>query len=103
MPKPFRIAGWIVLALVALIVVAGLVLLVPPHLQVRRVEPPLPTLEQMRALLHHPDGPVAVHYMNTSEQRIAGGTLTHSSFFVEWANGDAFLIDMGMPRDVAKS
>jgi len=101
MAKPLHIAVWVLLALIALIVVVVAALVVPAHLQVRRVEPALPSVEQLRALLHRPDGPVAVRYINTSEQSIAGGTLTHSVFVIEWQNGDAFMIDTGMPRDAA--
>ena len=103
MRKPIRITIWVVFGIATLCLFAAAVVLVPAHLQVRRVEPALPTVEQLRALLHRPDGPVAVRYINTSEQPIAGGTLTHSVFVIEWANGDLFMIDTGMPPDVAAS
>src|SRR5712671_924557 len=96
-----RTRSKIILSVIALLVIAPVAFLLPAHIQVRRVETPLPTTEQLRALLHQPNGPVAIHYVNTSEQAMPGGMLMHSVFLVEWANGDIFMIDSGMPVDVA--
>jgi glyoxylase-like metal-dependent hydrolase (beta-lactamase superfamily II) len=92
----------VALIVAGLIVAVPTILLLPAHVQVRSVEPPLPTLEQLRSLLHRPDGPVALRYINTSEQPMAGGTLVHSVFLVEWGNGDVLMIDTGMPADAAE-
>ena len=78
-----------------------LVLLVPPHLQIRGVEPELPSDEQLRELLTVPNGPIRLRYVNTSSQRLPTGVLGHTVFLVEWANGQIFMIDAGMDREAA--
>ena len=75
--------------------------LIPPHLQVNRVEPDLPSDAELRALMAVENGPVAVHFINTSEQSLPEGLLGHTVFLIEWANGDLFMIDAGMDRVVA--
>jgi glyoxylase-like metal-dependent hydrolase (beta-lactamase superfamily II) len=100
MRSRIRITLWIALSLIGVLVVAVLVFELPAHWQVRQVEPPLPSLAQLRAL-QRPDGPVAIRYLNTSEQASAAGVATHSVFVVEWANGDLFMIDAGMTEAAA--
>lgn len=86
-------------------IVLGLILaaiaLVPPHLQVRSVEPALPGVVDLRALLSVENGPVRTRYVNTSSQVLPQGELAHTVFLVEWANGDLFMIDAGMDRRAA--
>jgi len=86
-------------------IVLGLILaaitLVPPHLQVRSVEPALPEVVDLRALLSVENGPVRIRYVNTSSQVLPQGELAHTVFLVEWANGDLFMIDAGMDRTAA--
>ena len=86
-------------------VILGLVLaaiaLVPPHLQIRSVEPELPDAAGLRALLSAPNGPVRIRYVNTSSQELGQGELGHTVFLVEWANGNLFMIDTGMDRKTA--
>lgn len=77
------------------------IFLVPPHLQVRNVEPPLPDAAQLRALLSVENGPLRIRYVNTSDQKSPNGELGHTVFVVEWANGDLFMIDAGMDRSTA--
>lgn len=89
------------LTILALVIVGALAVLVPAHRQVRAVEPALPTLDQLRTLLHQPGGPVALRYLNTSEQATPEGTLTHSVFLIEWPDGSLLIIDTGMPVDAA--
>ena len=85
--------------------VLGLILaaiaLVPPHLQVRSVEPALPDVTALRALLSVENGPVRLRYVNTSSQALPQGELGHTVFLVEWANGNLFMIDAGMDREAA--
>lgn len=84
-----------------LVLLAAAVFLIPPHLQVRGVEPPLPDVSQLRALLTVDDGPVSVRYLDTSSQKLPAGELGHTVFLVEWANGNVFMIDAGMDRETA--
>jgi glyoxylase-like metal-dependent hydrolase (beta-lactamase superfamily II) len=85
--------------------VLGLILaaiaLVPPHLQVRSVEPALPDMAGLRTLLSVENGPVRLRYVNTSSQALPQGELGHTVFLVEWANGNLFMIDAGMDRKAA--
>ncbi len=88
--------GGLVLALVL-----ASIALVPPHLQVRSVEPGLPDATRLRALLSVEDGPVRLRYVNTSSQALPQGELGHPVFLAEWANGNLFMIDAGMDRKTA--
>ncbi len=85
--------------------VLGLILaaiaLVPPHLQIRSVEPSLPDVAGLRALLSVENGPVGIRYVNTSSQALGQGELGHTVFLVEWANGNLFMVDAGMDRKTA--
>jgi hypothetical protein len=90
------LAGALVLGVLLL-----LIFLVPPHLQIRGVEPSLPARPELRALLEASDGPVRLRYVNTSSQRLPGGILGHTAFIAEWANGNLFMIDAGMDRSTA--
>jgi glyoxylase-like metal-dependent hydrolase (beta-lactamase superfamily II) len=85
--------------------VLGLVLaaiaLVPPHLQIRSVEPALPDVVGLRDLLSVEHGPVGIRYVNTSSQALGQGELGHTVFLVEWANGNLFMVDAGMDRKTA--
>ncbi len=88
---------------IALIVILGVVLgaiLVPAHLQVRSVDPALPSSEQLESIRSE-DGPTSVRYLLSSAQAGKTRSLAHMSFLVEWANGKAFLIDAGMSHKQA--
>ncbi len=88
---------------IALIVILLLVLgavLVPAHIQVRGVEPALPSSQQLESL-RTGDGPTSVQYVLTSAQSGEQRSLAHISFLVEWENGKTFLIDTGMSRQQA--
>jgi len=76
-------------------------LLIPPHVQIRGVEPKIPQAEDVLALMTVPNGPVRVRFLNTSDQRSPDGTLVHSVFVIEWANGNLFMIDAGMDTSAA--
>ena len=91
----------ILLFIMVLGLLAAAIVLVPPHLQVRSVEPQLPTATQLQALMAVPNGPVSVRYINTAQQASPGRLLTHSVFLIEWANGNLFMVDAGMDRTAA--
>lgn len=92
-----KIVGIVVL----LLLVAVIIFLLPAHLQVRAVEPPLPTEESLRALLDLDTGPTRVSLLTTSSQRTGSGVLGHNSVVIEWANGEIVLIDAGMDEAAA--
>ena len=91
----------IVMGLIVIVVLLAGVLLIPPHLQTLRVEPPLPSEAELRALLAVENGPVGVRYLNTSSQRGPNGGAGHNVFVIEWAGGELFMIDAGMDRATA--
>ncbi len=88
----------VLLLLLALLGGAAAVALVPPHLQIRRIEPALPELASLRALARDADAPVRIRFVNTSEQPLFGRALGHLVFLIEWADGRLFMIDAGMDR-----
>jgi len=91
-------------ALAGLLVVASIaaaVVLVPPHLQIRAVEPALPSELELRALARVPDGPVRLRFINVAAQSIDRGELGHNVILVEWADGKIFMIDAAMDRQHA--
>lgn len=87
------------LILLGVIVLA--VLLVPAHLQIRDIEPELPTEAELASLAETSDGPVKISYFETSNQVAANRTLGHSTFVIEWADGKILLVDLGMDRETA--
>ena len=72
------------------------VLLLPAHLQVRDVNPALPSEESLRALLAVDGSPSRVSFVTTSSQHYDEGVLGHNSVLVEWPNGDMVMLDAGM-------
>lgn len=88
----------LVMALVAVCLVLAGIFLVPAHLQVRDVVPPLPDDAELRALLSIENGPVSVRYVNTSTQQLPTGRLGHVVFLIQWADGNVFMLDAGMDR-----
>jgi glyoxylase-like metal-dependent hydrolase (beta-lactamase superfamily II) len=90
----------LVLRVLGLLVLLALVLLairlVPPHLQIRRVHPKLPSAAELRTLLAAPGGPRSLRWLNTSSQPLARGTIVHSVFLAEWPDGALFEVDAGM-------
>ncbi len=94
---PLRILG----AVVLLALVALAVRVVPAHLQVRRVHPRLPTADELRTLLAVPSGPTSLRTVVTSSQPLSRGTIAHSVFLAEWADGALFEVDAGMDAAAA--
>lgn len=91
----------LVLGLVVLVPVAAAIVLGPAHLQIRRIAPPLPDAAALRALARQDDGPVSIRALESSSQPMAGRTLGHTIFLVEWADGRIFMIDAGMDREAS--
>jgi len=93
-----RLLRWAVL----LAVLALAAVLAEAHLEIRGVGPPIPTRAQLDELLATPGGPVRIRYVNTASQQGSDGReLAHPGFLLEWADGRAFLIDVGMDRPTA--
>lgn len=93
-------------------------LLVHAHIQIRQLDPELPTLAALQAQSELPDLAIRVSYWNTSSQsasraRVLEASLdpspatpyvmAHPSFLLEWADGRALLVDAGMNRAQAES
>jgi metal-dependent hydrolase (beta-lactamase superfamily II) len=92
--------NWVVRILISVLVLAIVVLvavLLPAHLQVRSVAPPLPKDSELLAL-RGANNPNKVSYIVTSSQRLERGQISHISIVIEWADGKRFLIDTGMSR-----
>ncbi|MFK8050178.1 MAG: MBL fold metallo-hydrolase [Halioglobus sp.] len=75
--------------------------LLPQHLQIRQVNPPLPSEQSLRGLLEVPSRPTDVRYLTTSTQEGGIGLLSHNSVLIEWPNGDMVMIDAGMDAEAA--
>lgn len=73
------------------------------HLEMRSLDPPLPTAEDLGAIgAPHRDGPVRIRFVNTSTQRTPEERDgAHPGFLLEWTDGRALLIDVGMERAAA--
>jgi glyoxylase-like metal-dependent hydrolase (beta-lactamase superfamily II) len=81
------------------------------HVQIRRVDPELPSLDEVLTADRSAELPVRLSWINTASQRMprsavldaeldphpdADYTMSHPSFVVEWQDGRVFLIDLGM-------
>lgn len=89
------------LGLLALVLLLLAWLVIPPQVQLRAVRPPLPELDALLAL-RSDEGPVSVHYLNSSSQRAPGRSLAHPAYLLRWPDGRGFLIDAGMDREAAR-
>lgn len=84
----------VILALPLLVYAA---VLAEAHLEMRRVAPTLPDVAAIQALRSAADRPVRLRYVNSGTQRQSGGrTGTYGGFLLEWTDGRAFAIDVGM-------
>jgi len=90
------LAGLLLIAIAAL-----LVRIVPAHLQIRRVAPRLPTLEELRSLKTALGGPQSLRWINTSSQPLERGVIGHSVFLAQWPDGSLFEVDAGMDAKTA--
>ena len=103
------------LKIIGFLLVAGLVLgaalLAWGHIQIHRVNPALPSLDEILEPDRSSELPVRLTWINTASQGMprsgvldpeldphpdAAYTMSHPSFVVEWQDGRIFLIDMGM-------
>ncbi|MDE0884144.1 MAG: MBL fold metallo-hydrolase [Myxococcota bacterium] len=79
-------------------------LLIPAHLQIRRIEPPLPQHSEILAALAGTAGPEQLHFINTASQDIRDEpSMSYPAFLLSWADGRRFMIDTGMEREAARS
>jgi glyoxylase-like metal-dependent hydrolase (beta-lactamase superfamily II) len=93
-------------------------LLLHAHVQIRGLDPELPSLAALRAQSELPDLPTRVSYWNTSSQTAPRAlvletsldpapatpyVMAHPAFLLEWADGRALLVDAGMDRAQAES
>ncbi len=92
------------LTVLGLLIVGTAAVLVPAHIQVRSVEPSLPTHRELADLLEvfEESGPNNVNYVLTSSQSLERGQISHISILFEWQNGKRFLLDTGMTRSGAE-
>jgi len=94
------------------------VLLLHAHLQIRGIDPELPSLEAVRAQADLAGLPIRVSTWNTASQGMprkqvleagldpdpqAPYVMSHAAFLLEWADGRALLVDAGMDREQARS
>ena len=91
----------LVFVLVGLPLLLAVAALVPAHLQIRGIEPDLPSWRDIEAALKGTDGPVQASYLNTASQTSPAGTLGHPGVLLRWSDGRLFLIDTGMPPEEA--
>ena len=92
---------WLFKGVLTLLLVSGIALIIyllPAHLQIGRIAPELPSEASLRGLLKLEQGPTRISFLSTSTQVTTDGELGHNSVFIEWPNGDLFLIDPGMDR-----
>lgn len=105
-----------VVVVFAIAVIGVVALLLPAHLDIRRGQPPLPSVPTVRAAVASvAETPVRLGWINTSAQTMPRTTvlgrgdphperpyrLSHSVFVVEWADGRILLVDAGMTREQA--
>ena len=78
------------------------ILLLPAHLQIRQIQPILPSAEQIASKFNDTETPVSIRYIATAEQPLPDdGILGHMVVVIEWADGKTFLIDSGMDKAAA--
>lgn len=118
MARALKTVLLVVVIVLALGLAAAAWFLVPAHLQIRSVHPPLPSPDAVQARVAEAvGGPVKLSWINTSSQvtprsGVLGRAdprpglpyrLCHSSFVLEWEDGRTLLVDAGMTREQAKS
>jgi len=91
----------ILTVVIGLGLVIGGIILVPPHLQIRKVEPALPSLAEVQQLLSVDNKPVRISAMQNSTKPVAVGVGGNAVFVIEWDDGRMFMVDAGMDKDAA--
>jgi glyoxylase-like metal-dependent hydrolase (beta-lactamase superfamily II) len=104
------------LALVAFAVAGLAVVLGLAHREMRGIDPPLPRLEDLRALAGAEGGPVRLRWIDTASQPMPRSlvldpardprprepyVMAHAAFVLEWPDGRVLLVDAGMDRAAA--
>lgn len=96
---------WLLRVVIGIVVlsVAGLVVFLgPAHLQIRAIEPALPTEQQLRSQLEVSRGPVSIRIGLSSSQNGPDRNLGHSIIVIAWADGRQFMIDAAMDRQASE-
>lgn len=108
----------VVLGLLALLVLGVGWVLGSAHVGIRRVRPPLPSVQAVQAkVASATEAPVRLQWIDTSSQDVPRSgvlgsadphperryRLSHSSFVLEWPDGRILLVDTGMTREQAAS
>jgi glyoxylase-like metal-dependent hydrolase (beta-lactamase superfamily II) len=88
------------------------------HWTIRQARPPLPSVDEIRALSIPADAPVEVLAVDTATQRMSRGLvleasldpapdleyrMSHPAFLIRWADGRGLLVDLGMDSEAARS
>jgi len=115
---PVRCLARVVSWLLAIGVGLAALLLLHAHIQIRGLDPELPSLEAVLAQADVADLPIRVSYWNTASQVTprkqvleasldpdphAPYVMSHAVFVLEWADRRALLLDAGMDREQAQS
>ncbi len=81
--------------LLAVLVLSGFLL--EAHLEMRSIAPALPSRAALEGV---PEGPVRIRYVNSGTQiQSTGRGGTYGGFLLEWPDGSAFAIDVGMAHE----
>lgn len=92
---------WIVRLLAIVVFVYGVVL-VEAHYEMAQTRAALPLQKDLAAVSDGAEGPVRVRYINSGTQVGPDGRRgTYGGFLLEWADGRAFAIDLGMTKPTA--
>jgi len=84
--------------LLALILLVGAVILVPPHFQIRGIEPELPSLAEIQQLRSVERGPTRITTIEISSQPYKNRSSVNTVFLIEWEDGRIFMVDAGMDQ-----
>ena len=91
------------IGLLTLVLVALAAYLGPAHLQIRGIEPRLPTEQDLRTLATIPNGPVSIGIARSSSQSGPDRDLNHSIVVIEWPDGRQFMIDAAMDKPTSEA
>jgi len=100
-----RVLRWIGSGLLGVALIVTL-LLIPPHLQIRGLEPAPPLAADLLALDEAADRPVRLAWALTAQQAAFAPPprmLSHPSFVLEWSDGRLLLVDLGMSQAGAEA
>jgi glyoxylase-like metal-dependent hydrolase (beta-lactamase superfamily II) len=92
----------VVACLLGILLIAAGVVLIPPHLQIRKIEPDLPSVAEIQAAVATEQGPVGISAIETSTQRFGDRAAGNAVFVIEWDDGRRFMIDAGMDEAASR-